>query len=638
MPTRSQGSARPDHNPTRDRNDTVRHSGDLGSYTNVGVCADGADVVCDPAVLDRVLYDNSAPFVGITAANAGCVTTRDFAAAQQWLAEPGDEVVTVAGTLRRQVLAADVDPADMGATAEAGQAAAEELVTRAETLGLPWLLRASGREGGRHVLVVGDVDEDDWRRWCHGAAAHHGVGVQPRRTLRLLAAPHRLGLAAPVLAGTLAPSDLPEPSPRGRSRRRREPARAAQRHRPRTPACVRAAADSSAPAADRSRREYGDALARARAGWGAYRTYAAVAVPGSKAVEQGESNWRRWVWSRVVTVVAAEWGCSEGAAWAQFEQASRRRARELGRDAWRRTYWGPAVEDAGQERPRRRRLEAAEVGAADEAAEDDAEVERVRTGLHAAVAQAMTVAPRRPQFRRSTAAAVDALAPMVVRRAGSLAERAWAEIAHLSRSTLRAVLTWLLNHGILRRARTYAGGTADCTRWALGPASAAALPPAETRPTGGTPPPQPPTLGRADRARLRRLHARERQTREENLSALTDTSVPPESNAAAHRAARSLAWQRRWWTSLEGDEQQARRTARRAVLSAMHRSRLSAWLSWLSQRHDLVISAERLLRGRAKTDDHHSLAAAPPTVHRGLHAPLWNPATPPAPPELELAA
>lgn len=599
MPRRSQGSARPDEEPTHLLNRVCR-SGELGS--GVGLCADGADA-CDPAALDRVLFDPAAPFVGITASNVGEFITRDRGVAQQWLAEES-AVATVAGTLRECVLAADVDPADSGAPAEAGQAAAEELVARVEELGLPWLLRESGRAGGRHVLVVGELGQEDWRRWCHRASARHGVGVQPRRTLRLLTAPHRVGLPAPVVAGTLQPSDLPDAGPMSSydSSRRRSPRRS------------RRVVSSTPLPGDRSRREYGDALARARAGWSAARTYAALAVPGSKAEEHGEHNWRRWVWSRAVTVVAAERGSTEEQAWSEFEEASRRRSRELGRETWRELYWHPALHDAGEERPRRRRLDAA---SSSTGSEHDGEVEQVRAGLHAAVAAALAIAPRRPQFRRSVAAALDALAPVLVRRAGSIAERAWAEAAQLSRSTLRKALAWITEHGILCRARTYSGGTADSASWALGPRSHAAMPSPETRSTGGTPPPAP-TVGRADPDRSRRLHKREQQSREADFSLVTDNSVSPEPNSKAHRTARSLVWQRRWWQTLTKSEKEARRRVRRELLDTLHPSRRRAWLTWLNHRDDLETAVQRLVGGRPARQDLQSLAAAPATVHRGI--------------------
>lgn len=60
----------------------------------------------------------------------------------------------------------------------------------------------------------------------------------------------------------------------------------------------------------------------------------------------------------------------------------------------------------------------------------------------------LAVYPRRPQFRRSVAAVLDALAPVLVRRAGSIAERTWAEVARLPRSTLRTVLAWVTEHGL----------------------------------------------------------------------------------------------------------------------------------------------------------------------------------------------
>ncbi|MFC7344970.1 hypothetical protein [Saccharopolyspora griseoalba] len=620
MPTRSQGSARPDPFATQNPGDTPCRSGDSGHFS-VGKCAVEADAACDPAALDRALFEVGAPYVGITAQNEGTVITRDHEVAQRWLAI-SEEIATVAGTLRADVHAADVDPADAGAEPEAGQAAAEELIAAAEALGLPWLLRASGRSGGRHVLVAApELAAEEWSRWCCGAAGRHGVGVTPRRTLRLLAAPHRSGLAAPLVAGTLTPEDLPAPEPGSRRPSSR---------------VIRVREHRAAPPVDedRSAREFGTALARRRAGWSAHRAYRAAATPGSKAAEFGELNWRRWVWSRVVTIEAAERGLDEDAAWAEFEAASRARARQLGRDAWRQRYWLPAVAEAATERPRRRSVD---VGGGTE----QGEVERMRAALRAVADEALTAEGRRPQFRRSVAAAVDAIAPVLVRRAGSLSERAWCEAAHLARSTLRAVLTWLQQHAILARQRAYQGGTADCARWELGARASTALAAqnatAETRTTGGTPPPQPPTVGRANPTRLREAHTRERQVREEEISALTETSVAAEVSPAAHRTARSLAWQRRWWNSLDPAEQDARRAARRQLLGAMHHRRRSAWLDWLGRRNDLAAAAERVVAARGTPSDHDALAEAPETAHRGLQAAEWRTQAP-TPPELALAA
>lgn len=577
----------------------------------------------DTAVLDHVLFAGHGWFIALDTANIGTATTTAWEQAQRWLAT--DSVATVAGTLPEQVLAADIDAADTGAEAEAGEAVADDLIAWCETRGLPWLLRTSGRPGGHHVLALtpDTALQHEWRQLCTRLASHHGVGTQPRHTLRLLSAPHRHGYPAPLLAGTLRPDDLPAPPeptstghdpsgaaapPRRRRRRRRQPT----------------------TTTDRSAREFGTACARARAGWTTDRAWAAAAQPGSKAAEMGEAGWRRWMWCKAVNIAAAEQNVSEAEAWHRFEHASPLRARELGREAWRTQYWQPALDEAATDRPRRthpHQHDAASQPSADHAAEQ-AEIETIRAGLRHTADEQITATGRRPQFARSLAAALDALAIYIVRRDGSLSERAWAEAAHLSRSTLRTVLRFARDHEILTRTRAYTGGTADSASWHPGPAATPAINHVrKTRPTRWYTTPAR-SWGTADLGRLRREHARERRSfrLRQVLSAYTDTTGESykTSQHPAARTLRSLRHQRRWWSSLSPQQREQRRAHRRQLLHTLHHTERSAWFDWLNRRTALELHADRVHQGHRNSHDDMVLAEAPSLVHLGMRAPYWR--------------
>jgi len=163
------------------------------------------------AALDARLF--TGPFVLVRGDNSGAGTVAAAAEArQQWAADP--EVATIAGSAVPGVWFADVDPEPEDAAA--GQAAVEQLADWCAGHGLPWLVRASGRPGGRHLVVLLPAQLlRELRARAREAAEHHGVPIGLRRTLRLLGAPHRAGLPAPVLAGTLRAKDLPKPAPAG---------------------------------------------------------------------------------------------------------------------------------------------------------------------------------------------------------------------------------------------------------------------------------------------------------------------------------------------------------------------------------------------------------------------------------------
>lgn len=576
----------------------------------------------------------TAPFVLVTADNSGAGTVTDRAEARRLAAERPD-VVTLAGTLTPQCWAVDIDPADTGADPEAGEAAGEELAAWCDGHGLPWLLRASGRPGGRHLIARVPAElVRELRALCRRLAAQHGPACTPRRTLRLLTAPHRAGLDAPVLAGTLRASDLPqraaEPTagsvPAGRAARRR-----------------RRPADAEA-AGDRSAREFGDAIVRARAGWGPGRAWNAANTPGSKAAERGELWWRRYVWAVAVTVVAAEDGLSEPEAWSRFQHASPARARQLGLEAWREVYWQPAVAEAQRERSRRRHLKRRPAGQPaplrppEELTAEQAEAALLADALRAAAAEEAELAGLRPQFAHSAAAAAHALAEVIVTRGGSISTREWAERARLDPKTLRKARDLLAERGVIYRARSYAEGANDTDAWLPGPATTPFIEQRrETSPTRWyTPTAQPAPLGHASPERLRRTHATDRQlwSLRCELSTVTESSGETfaESQHPAAKTLRSLWHQRRWWTSLTPAQQEERRRQRRAVLGALHRSERAAWFDWLGRRSVIAAAADRAAGSDQPSDaDVTLLERAPRTIHLGMRDPAWRTGgTPPA--------
>lgn len=621
MPGRPQGSARPQNDASPLAPDTPVSVFSLGTSASAPVL---------PAVwsaeqrvsVDRVLF--SGPYVLIDAENDSPQRVDTLVAAQE--AVRAGSATAVAARLHGRVLAVDVDPADCGADAESGEAVADDLVLWAETRGLPWLVRASGRPGGRHVFVVPPSEPTAaelvpaWRRLCARVGQQHGVPANPRRTVRLLSSPHRLGLEAPVLGGTLSFEELPAPVVEEATT---QPGSSRPRRRARRPR------KQSKSGVDRSAAEYGDALAAARAGWSARAAWAAANSAGSKAREMGELDWRRWVWAPAVSIVDAEQGVSESAAWKRFEKASPRRAGQLGVDGWRDTYWQPALAEAKRERPRRRRTASArQTRPGEESEAEQSEIAVVRAGLMTAAEQQLAQCGRRPQFARSVTAALHALVGVLVRRGGSISERAWCEQAGVVRSTLRRVVAWLSEREILTRVRSYQDGICDSAAWQPGSVAAAAIERArETETTRGVHPTTY-TRGRANTARMARRHARERREfrLKKELSADTESSEQTykTSTHPAAKALRSIWFQKRWWQKQSAGQQDQRRQQRRQQLGAMHRSDRSTWLTWLERRDDLVLAAARVDAGYGTPDDHICLGQAPRVVYRGLADPHWR--------------
>lgn len=192
--------------------------GDVGGERVSGLAGEDVLPVEVAGRLDGRLF--MAPFVLVGADNrrVGSVGSVGLA----WARLGRGPAVAVVGTLVGDAWAVDVDPGDVAAEPEAGEALADGLRAWCEDVGVPVLVRASGRPGGRHVVAVlpGPL-LGGFREVVAVLAAHHGVAATVRKSLRLLSSPHRNGLPAPVLSSTLQVADLPDPAERpGRSRRR----------------------------------------------------------------------------------------------------------------------------------------------------------------------------------------------------------------------------------------------------------------------------------------------------------------------------------------------------------------------------------------------------------------------------------
>lgn len=651
MPACRQGSARPDQDSSPTQDDTP--TGSSGALCLNAQAADPRSAVvlvlgsCAPknaehahrerqllAALDRVLFVG--PFVLIGSDNKSPARVDDLGQARDALAR--NEAATVGGTLRRAVLAADIDPAAVDAVL--GDVVAEQLVAWCAANELPYFVRESGRPGGRHVFTVTSSPTlaVEWAHVCAELVARHGVPIDDRtgKVLRLLSAPHRTGRPAPALGGTLTPAavlDAVEATDQALSSRR-------QTGRRRNPTTPRQPGDR-----DRSRsgREYGQACAMVRAGYTPARAWTIQNQPGSKTRERGELNWRRYIWLPAVTTVAAEEGTTEDEAWQRAQLACRSRCRKLGLDWWR-VLWRRAQHEATQDRPRRYRVDDTEP--APGRPQLAAEIGTARGGLLAAADELLSSDGARPQRRHSAAALLHALAPVLLGdRAGSISVRDLAELAHLDPKTVRATRNALVSLAVLAVVHQYEGGAEDCHRYAVGPAAqsyieAAQRAATETSPTSCSAPPPAPT-GHANVTQLRTRHAADRQVWRLRctLSAVTETTgeTYAESQHPAAKTLRSLHYQRQWWRSLSPEQQEQRRAERRRLLGQLDPVGLSAWLDWLARRELIRVAADHIAAGTAVSADHDAVTLAPLTVHRGMRDPQWRTGgTPSVPPGEQL--
>lgn len=563
--------------------------------------------------LDKALF--TGPYVLLDRDNLSPARVESRAAALAALA--AGECSTVAGQAAPGIELADID----AQTAIVGDACADALVTWCIKHKIPYIVRESGRAGGRHVIAVG-VDEKlagQWERLCRRLSKRFKTVVQVRtgQALRLLTAPHRIGLPAPVVACTVTLEQVKEAAAKARKRRARKGARG--RKRSHVPLSVTVSGEDPT----RSAREFGLSCALARRGYSMSRAWELVSEQGGKAAERGREWWRRYVWLSAVTTVAAEQRLSESAAWDLARQACRE-VESRGRGWWRDAKWEPAVVAAQLDRPRRYRIDDGEERE-DLPPEVLAQIAAVRDGFEAAVAQ---VTGLHPQRRHSLLAALSALAYAIVTRDGSISTRALSLRSLLDRKTIRRALATAIEHGLIQETHAYAGGTDDCRAYGIGAVAAKFMPSHEqdfkVSPTRCT---APAPLGHARPDRLRSEYAKDRTAwtvRCDVLAALAPGERLATSQHPVAKLLRSLHHQRTWWRSLSEDEQEARREARKRQLRSMDSVERSDWFTWLEQRELISNASDRVLSWKAAAGDMECLLSAPLTVHRGMSDPKWR--------------
>lgn len=556
--------------------------------------------------LDTALFHP--PFILIDADNVALCATQTLKGAWSLLGR-NRRARSVVGTLAPGVVAVDIDPADTRTPPEAGEAVADTLIAWCDAHGLPWLLRASGRPGGRHVIArVPKQLNAPFRHLVSNTGAFHHAPAMIRSSLRLGSAPHRHGLPSPVLASTLEPADVVDQAPLARPRSLYTEISRERR--------------TSGRGASRSEAEFARAITRAHAGWDASLAWADANRPGTKAAEMGEQGWRRWMWCIAVTIAAADQGLSEDAAWQRFRAASPVRAEALGRDAWAQTYWHQARHTVAKTDLAFRRRQAR---GSHSPAGPEFHLEVVRTAFRCAVANTVEHRGGLPGRLRPTSllAALDALADAIVDRRGSLPIRDWSARARLDPRTVRKARDAAEALGIIYREHRYSGGASDCDSWLPAPRVNHEIARLEQSPTRWyTPNAQPDrTVGQANPARLQRDHQRDRlqwRTRCEldEMWHLTNLVVDPAHPAG--KTLRSLHHQLAWWKNLTDDEKRLRRRARRRTLREMTADARGNWFEWLGRRQQIVTAAMGLLRTARSVRDPSPDLHAPKTFHLGL--------------------
>jgi hypothetical protein len=561
---------------------------------------------------DFIEFDSKlfqAPFVLVARNNKslGVVATLDDALralADQW------DVATYVATLRPAYLGMDIDPGDRGADPEAGEAASDALVSWCERRGLGWLRRASGRDGHRHVVAKIPLNlRQALQMVARDIADHHGVSITVRSSLRPLGAPHRLGLVAKMIDQTLDPSDFANDvmSQPGQSANDVLRSRARLRGRPAQCSLKRS----------RSEGEFGEALARIRAGWDEATAWKAADCQGSKAAEIGRRAWRRWVWAPAVTVIDAERNVDEKSAWRNFRRASPEQGRHLGYDAWFQSRWLPAREEAGRRRPRRLRTTRGPEPVSQDASRQrtgqstSGEVDKVAHILMAAARERGGTGGRLPGGVKlaTLCIALAALARSIVRRNGSISIRSWAEAASLDPKTIRRARDAAVVLGLIHRVHAYQGDAKDCDAWLPTPDVAKRIDrfaPPDNSPTGRYAP-RGARVGSANPLRMKQAHLAERQCWLRWLEARTPLykkPLPAEREPAEKSATATADCTRRnWWKYLSGKEQRFRRSSGRRTLGGLLPRACARWLVWLRRRKGIAPVTHRELEDTEGLDD-----------------------------------
>jgi hypothetical protein len=447
-----------------------------------------------------------APFIIIDSNNKAIAKTGAIAKARLAVASTA-EAASIVGQLRDGIIGVDIDPSDTRSSSSSGEAVGDDLVAWLEHYGLPWCRRLSGRPGHIHIVaLVPDPIRSDFYNVVRAAGKLHEVSATARSSLRILTAPHRLGLPSPVLDGTFLPSDI---APRG-------PGLEGQSVRSSTnvvPLLTRHRAMSES----RSEGEFGDALAHARSGWASTASWAAANVAGSKARQIGRIAWQRWFWAPATTIVAAENRASEYQAWRVFQCASPVQADRLGQCGWRTRHWLPALEEAKRDRPRRLGPHRAAAGTVRTGPSrqvlphQERRIDQLRQAALRSVDDLVRGKPTLPERIRpsSLRATLYALAEHVVLNAGAVSIRTWAETARLDPKTVRKARDAAHQLGLIRKSRAYNGKLHDSDAWLL--AEKIVTPVGHKKSTGDDSPTlYTPTYGMANVEAMRRRHVDER--------------------------------------------------------------------------------------------------------------------------------
>ncbi|MFE2961103.1 hypothetical protein [Nocardia tengchongensis] len=557
------------------------------------------------AALDAVMYTGKCLL--IDADNHKVRWVSSLGKAQDELA--AGRAATMARGLNPGVLSADIDP--VPERAMLGDACAEALVAWCVEHELRYLARRSGRPGGWHVYAAAraPLQARAWAKACARLSKKLGIVVddRTRKVMRTLSAPHRQGLASPVVSCTLTPQTVVAVPPR---------------EHPKSVVKTRAPkARTSVGDGSRSAREFGRSCAMARAGYSGAQAWKLISGKGAKS-RRSEGWWRRYIWVHAVTIAAAENGLTQDQAWqAALEACPPRVARIT--FTWWRPLWRKAACDAEEARPRRYRVDEA-------AAQPDPMVETqiadVRRGLDAAADTVLAGLRMRRDRQQGIKTLLYHLAPFLVTREGSVSVRDLARATRMDDKTVRRVRDDAITCGLLVYRRRYSGGTKSCDAFAVTADVETAIERArsEKSPTScSTPAP----TGRCHAAKQDKRHGNERKVwvlLNDALAQLAPGERLATSRTRPAKLLRSMWAQRKWFRDQTPEQQEQRRAERRKLLRGLDAADLRAWLLWLEQREKIANACDRILAGTPDPYDGYLIENAPMTIYRGMRDPAWS--------------
>ncbi|MFE3001434.1 hypothetical protein ACFXG4_41425 [Nocardia sp. NPDC059246] len=561
------------------------------------------------ASLDEAMY--SGKWLLIDAENQKIRWVKALADARDAVA--AGRACTLAGHLNPGMLGADIDPDPDQAVL--GDVCAEALVAWCVEHRLQYVTRRSGRPGGWHVYAAArtPLQAAAWVRVCARLSKKLGITVDDRtgQVIRTLTAPHRRGLPSPVVSCTLTPAVVAAAAP-PRTRAKSAVRVSVQKTRDR-------GGDSS-----RSAAEYGRSCAMARAGYTGAQAWKLISGPGAKS-QRSERWWRRYIWLPAVTIASAENCLSEAEAWqAALEACPARFARITFR--WWKPLWRKALQEAAQDRPRRRRIDEVPVPS-DPEIED--RIAQVRRGLDAAADRVLAGRRMRRDRLQSIKTVLYHLAPILVTRDGSISIRDLARATRMDDKTVRRARDAAIEAGLLVFARRYGGGAKSCDTFAVTQLVETEIQRARSgnSPTScSTPSPSAPR-GRCDATKQDRRHGYERKVwvlLNDALAQLGPGERLATSKTRPAKLLRSMWAQRKWFREMSPAKQEARRAARRKLLRGLDPADLRAWLLWLEQRERIANACDRILAGVPDPYDGHLLENVPMTIYRGMHDPAWR--------------